>query len=178
MVELITGARTLDRRVPEVAVLIDLATLQKGLHDHTVCETVDGHPLPPDTIRRLGCDANLLPVVLGGTGEVLDVGREQRLANRAQRRALRAMYRACAYPGCPVRVEACRIHHVNWWENHGPTALHNLLPLCAAHHHLVHEGGWTLTLEPDRTITLHRPDGTLHYEGTTTDRAPPRTPAA
>jgi Domain of unknown function (DUF222) len=112
LVELITGARTLDRRVPEVAALIDLHTLQTGLHDHSVCETVDGHPLAPDTIRRLGCNANLVPVVLGAAGEVLDVGREQRLANRAQRRALRAMYRTCAYPGCPVRVEACRIHHV------------------------------------------------------------------
>jgi Domain of unknown function (DUF222) len=153
-----------------------------GLHDQSVCETADGNPLPPETVRRLCCDANILPVVLGATGEVLDLGREQRLANRAQRRALRAMYRTCAHPGCPVRVEACRIHHVKWWDHHGRTALEDLLPLCSVHHHLVHDGRWTLTLRPDRTITLHRPDGTLHYDGSTTDRtpsrAPPRTPAA
>jgi hypothetical protein len=179
LVGLITGARTLDRRVPEVSVLIDLDTLQSGLHDHSVCETADGNPLPPETLRRLGCDADLIPMVLGGHSEVLDVGRDQRLATRAQRRALRAMYRTCAYPGCQVGFDACRIHHVHWWERHGPTALQTLLPLCSVHHHLVHEGGWTLTLQPDRTITLHRPDGTLFFKGPTINRrAVPQTSGA
>jgi hypothetical protein len=40
--------------------------------------------------------------------------------------------------------------------------------MCERHHHHVHEGGWTLTLKPDRTITLRRPDGTLHHEAPTT----------
>jgi hypothetical protein len=170
LVGLITGARALDRRVPEVSVLIDLDTLTSGLHDRSVCETADGNPLPVDTIRRLGCDADIIPIVLSSSGEVLDVGREQRLANRAQRRALRAMYRTCAYPGCQVGFEACRIHHVHWWEHNGSTCLANLLPLCSVHHHMVHEGRWTLTLRPDRTISLHRPDGTTCFEGATIDR--------
>ena len=65
-----------------------------------------------------------------------------------------------------------------------PTNLDNLLPMCERHHHHVHEGGWTLTLKPDRTITLRRPDGTLHHEATTTtnhtnhDPRPPPTDAA
>jgi hypothetical protein len=177
MVGLITGARTLDQRVPEVSVLIDLDTLKSELRDRSVSETSDGNALPPETVRRLGCDADIIPIVLGGHGEVLDVGREQRLANRAQRRALRAMYRTCAYPGCQVGFDACRIHHVHWWEKLGPTALENLLPLCSVHHHLVHEGGWSLTLQPDRTITLHRPDGTLFFEGSTLDRSAPPVPA-
>jgi hypothetical protein len=126
--------------------------------------------LPPDSIRRLGCDANIIPIVLGGDGVPLDIGRAERLATREQRRALRAMYRSCAHPGCTVRFEDCRIHHVQWWEHFGPTDLANLLPLCERHHHLVHEGHWTLTLKPDRTITLRRPDGTLFFEGTTTVR--------
>jgi hypothetical protein len=67
-----------------------------------------------------------------------------------------------------VRFEDCRIHHVTWWEHLGSTDLDNLLPMCERHHHHVHEGGWTLTLKPDRTITLRRPDGTLHHEGPTT----------
>jgi len=67
---------------------------------------------------------------------------------------------------------------VQWWEHLGPTDLANLIPLCEAHHHLVHEGGWTLSLKPDRTITLRRPDGSLSYEGITTDATPtgPPTP--
>ena len=123
-------------------------------------------------MRRLCCDAAIVPVVLNSTGATLDLGREQRLASRAQRRALRAMHRTCAHPGCTVRFADCEIHHVIDWDHHGPTNLANLLPLCNRHHHLVHEGRWTLTLHPDRSITLHRPDGTLHHQGTTIDVTP------
>jgi hypothetical protein len=167
---LITGAQSLDHRVPELSVLIDVDTLRTGLRHHGVSETAGGNPLPPATVRRLGCEAGVIPIVLGANGEVLDVGREQRLATRAQRRALRAMYRTCAFPCCRVGFDACRIHHVWWWERNGPTDLANLIPLCSEHHHLVHEGGWALTLRPDRTITLLRPDGTLHFAGSTVDR--------
>jgi hypothetical protein len=177
LVGLITGARSLDRRVPELSVLIDHETLVNGLHERSVCETADGNPLPPETVRRLGCDADILPVVLGAGGEPLDVGRARRLATRAQRRALRAMYRTCAHPRCTVTFEACRIHHVQWWEHNGPTDIANLLPLCSAHHRLVHEGAWALALAPDRTITLHRPDGSLYFEGSTVDRTTPAEPS-
>jgi hypothetical protein len=170
LVGLISGAQTLDRRVPELSVLIDHDTLINGLHDRSVGETADGNPLPTETVRRLGCDADILPVVLGAGGEPLDVGRAQRLATRAQRRALRAMYRTCAHPQCAVTFEACRIHHVQWWEHRGPTDMANLLPLCSIHHHHVHEGGWTLALAPDRTVTIHRPDGSLYFEGSIVER--------
>ena len=132
----------------------------------SICETSNGIPLPVDTIRRLCCEAAIIPVVLGADGEALAVGREQRVANRAQRRALRAMYRTCAHPHCDISFDHCQIHHVIPWERFGLTDLENLLPLCSKHHHLVHEGRWHLTLQPDRTITLHRPDGTHYFTGT------------
>ena len=124
-------------------------------------------------MRRLCCEAEILPVVLDADGEVLDLGHSQRLANRAQHRALRAMYRSCGFPGCDVAFDRCEIHHVDWWELAGPTNLDNLLPLCSHHHHLVHEGGWMLRIAPHRVITLMRPDGTTHYTGTTVNRPPP-----
>ena len=148
-------------RVPEVSVLIDFQTLRDGCHEHTIAETSDGVPLPVSTIRRLCCEANILPIVLASSGEVLDLGRERRLANRAQRRALRAMYRTCAHAGCTVAFEQCRIHHVIFFELGGATDLANLVPLCEQHHHLVHESGWSLTLAADRTATWTRPDGTV-----------------
>ncbi|MDQ3739181.1 MAG: HNH endonuclease [Actinomycetota bacterium] len=180
LVELVTGARSVDRRVPEVSVLIDYLTLIGGLHDHSICELSDGTPLPPDTVRRLACEAAIIPICLGGDPERVDVGREQRLANRAQRRALRAMYRSCGHPGCDVPFDRCDIHHALAWERFfGRTDLGNLIPLCTRHHHTVHEGGWTLTLDPDRTITLQRPDGTNAFCGDTTNRKPaPRTVTA
>ncbi len=97
-------------------------------------------------------------------------GANKRVANRAQRRALRAMYRTCAHPHCDIAFDHCQIHHVIPWERFGLTDLENLLPLCSKHHHLVHEGRWHLTLQPDRTITLHRPDGSHYFTGRTIDR--------
>ncbi len=85
------------------------------------------------------------------------------------------MHRGCAFPGCEIGFDACRIHHVTWWWEHsGPTDLDNLLPVCERHHHLVHEGGWQLTLDndPQRTATWVRPDGSLHHRGSTIDRRP------
>ncbi len=153
----------------EVSVLIDYSALLHG-GEAKVAETADGQPLPVEVIRRLCCDGSLVPVWLSGDHEVLAVGRQCRLATRAQRRALRAMYRTCCMPGCTVAFDACRIHHVDFWEHLGPTDLDNLVPICELHHHLVHEGGWTLTLHTGRRITLHRPDGTLSFDGVTTDR--------
>ncbi len=172
-ITLATGARHHGRRPPELSVLIDHATLHHGLHPPSVCETHDGLPLPPDTVRRLACDAAIIPIVLDSHGAVLDAGRTRRIATADQRRALRAMYRTCAHPHCSVRYADCDIHHVTaWTRQRGPTNLANLLPLCDRHHHLVHEGHWHLTLHPDRTITLQRPDGTTTFHGTTIDVAP------
>ena len=172
-VSLVTGVRTGERRHPEVLVLVDHDTLATGVHERTVCETNDGSPLPVETVRRMCCEADIIPIVLNGEGVALDAGRSRRVATASQRRALRAMYRTCGFPGCTVRFGDCEIHHViEWIKQRGPTDLDNLLPLCSRHHHLVHEGHWSLTLHPDRTITLRRPDGTIHTNDTTVNVAP------
>ncbi len=109
-------------------------------------------------------------VVLYAGGE-LNLGRSTRLANRAQRRALRGLYPTCAVPGCSVRFDHTSIHHVVWWRHGGCTDLQNLLPVCSKHHHLVHEGGWALTLSPDRTLTVTLPDGIVMTTGPPARRA-------
>ncbi len=110
-------------------------------------------------------------VVLYAPGE-LNLGRTTRLANRAQRRALRAMYATCAIPGCATRFDNCKIHHVEWWRHGGRTDLNNLLPLCVRHHTAVHHGGWELHLGADRSLTITYPDHTTMATG------PPRRRAA
>jgi hypothetical protein len=160
-------------RVPKAIVLIDWQSLRSGLHEHGICETADGVPLPVDTVRRMCCDAEILPVVLDGHGRALDVGRSSRTVTPAQREALRAMHRTCIDPQCQVPFDACRIHHIEFYERDlGPTNLDNLVPLCDRAHHLVHEGGWVLTMTPDRMATWIRPDGAIHWTGTCIDRAP------
>ena len=103
-------------------------------------------------------------VVLYAPGE-LNLGRTTRLANRAQRRALRALYPGCSIPGCETAFDRCKIHHVVWWRHGGRTDLDNLLPLCVHHHTRVHRDGWVIALGPGRQLSLRLPDGTVHNTG-------------
>ena len=147
----------------DITLIADIQTALTGrLHDHSICETGNGLPVPPETVRRLLCNGRLTPVILGTDGVPINVGRTVRHATRAQRRALRTIYRTCAFAGCDTTFDRCEIHHIDWYEHGGATDLANLLPLCGRHHHLVHEGGWTLHLAPDRTLTITRPDHTTH----------------
>ncbi len=159
-------------RVPQVGVLIDYHTIRDGLHANSICELDNGTPIPVSTARRLCCDANVFPVVLAGNGEVLDVGQSVRTATPAQRKALRAMHRTCAHPGCRTIVDDCRMHHIEFFRNGGKTSVDNLLPLCEKHHHLVHEGGWRLTMTTGRIATWQRPDGTIWHTEPTINRRP------
>jgi len=165
-------------RIPEVSLLIDQHSACHGRHPNTICETSAGTPLPVTTAQRLCCDANIIGITIGPNGEVLNVGREQRTANRAQRRALRAMYRTCAHPHCQVSFDRCRIHHIIPWAIGGRTDLDQLLPLCEQHHHLVHEGNWQLTMTPDRICTWTRPDKTTWHTGQSINRTKRDQPTA
>lgn len=163
-------------RSPQIIAMADIAHLRKdaaaaGLAD--VCESSDGIDLPAATLRRLCCDAEIIPVIMDGPSRVLDEGRSKRTATAEQRHALRTMHASCAFPGCSVGFESCRIHHVDWWTRDvGPTDLANLLPVCEHDHHRVHEGGWIVTLDDDRIATWTRPDGTQHHIGPTANRRP------
>lgn len=77
----------------QLGVMIDLASLVNGPHGDTVCEYSDGTRIPVETARRIACDAEIIPIVLGGEGVPLDAGRGRRLATKEQRVALRSMYR-------------------------------------------------------------------------------------
>ncbi len=165
LVDLATSANRSHRPgTVELLALVDFDTITTGLRENSVCELDDGTTIPVATMRRLACDAHILPVVLNGDGVALDVGRRRRLATADQRRALRAMYRTCGVGDCDVPFERCEIHHLEHWGAHqGPTDLDKLIPSCSRHHHLVHEGGWQLALDPvTRELTITLPDGTLH----------------
>ena len=101
--------------------------------------------------------------------------RSTRTTSRAQRRKLRAIHKTCVGDNCHVSFEQCEIHHVIFWRFEGRTDISNLVPVCSKHHHLAHEGGWTLSMTPDRTVTWTRPDGTIHSIHDSNNRTPPRT---
>jgi 5-methylcytosine-specific restriction protein A len=97
-------------------------------------------------LRRLLCDAKITPVVLGGDGQPIDVGREKRCATPAQRKAIAARDRGCAYPGCDKTPNWCQVHHIIHWIHGGRTDINNLVMLCRAHHNVVHDSDWTIRI--------------------------------
>lgn len=154
----------------DVTVHVDLRSACHGRHDATVSELADGTPIPVSTAQRLCCEATIALAAIDDHGEAVAVGREFRTATRAQRRALSAMYATCAHPHCEVGVDRCRVHHIVFWRNGGRSDLDNLIPVCERHHHLVHEGGWQLTMTADRRCTWIQPDGTIWHEGPSINR--------
>lgn len=146
----------------EVVVHIDLETLRHGVHAQSTCRTQFGHDLPPETVRRMACEADIVPVVLDGRSVPIDVGRSRRLATVHQRRALESSYQTCAIPECSVAFHHCQIHHIDYWETGGLTNLSNMVPLCNSHHHAAHEGGWKLHLDPrTRELSVTYPGESL-----------------
>ena len=93
------------------------------------------------------------------SGEIIDLGRRQRLFSRAQRRALVHRDRGCVFPGCDRGPRWCDAHHLHPWEEGGLTDLVNGVLLCRRHHQLVHRG-WRLTRDAATgVVTATSPDG-------------------
>jgi hypothetical protein len=106
-----------------------------------------GAELSATATRRLACDAELIPVVLGAEGQVLDVGRARRLVTPAIWTALIVRDEHCAFPGCSRLPLACDAHHITHWADGGPTSLDNMIMLCRHHHVLTHHTPWTVRID-------------------------------
>jgi hypothetical protein len=109
---------------------------------------IDGieQPISATTARRMAADARLIPVVLGGSGEVLDLGVSRRLFSTAQRIALAERDGGCAWANCARPPSHTEAHHIEWWSHGGETNLGNGILLCSAHHHTVHRDGWKIAV--------------------------------
>lgn len=140
----------------EIIVLMDHQTLLGQLSAHPIAKLASGDQMPAAEARRLACDADIIPIVLGGPSRPLDVGRKARLATSSQRAALRAGHETCCVGGCDVPFDHCEIHHITWWRHGGRSDIDNLAPVCSKHHHLIHDDGWELSLDADRVGRLQR----------------------
>jgi hypothetical protein len=137
-------------RATTIIVTIDLDSLQQDL---ATGELVGGPALSATEIRRLACTAGLVPMVLGGKGEILDLGREQRLYQPAQVKAMALRDRTCRAAGCDMPASMCEAHHRSPWATGGRTDLADGLLLCSHHHHRIHDR---------RYEARHLPDGRIH----------------
>jgi hypothetical protein len=130
---------------PTVVVTVELATLRRELAS-AAGELRWAGPISAEAARRLACDAGMVPAVLGGAGEPLDVGRLSYPVTAAIRRALEARDGGCAFPGCLRPPAWCAAHHIEHWAQGGSTAMSNLVLLCDRHHVVVHHQGWIVRI--------------------------------
>jgi hypothetical protein len=103
-----------------------------------------GGRLSPESLRMLACDCAVVPIVMNGAGQPLDVGRARRTVPDGLRRAVAARDRGCARCGRPPSW--CEVHHVIPWEIGGETELGNCVMLCKTCHRLVHHSEWIVRL--------------------------------
>lgn len=106
--------------------------------------------------RRLACQATIIPAVLGGKGEVLDLGRSRRLFSKAQRKALRLRDRGCRAEGCTVPAAWTEAHHLKPWSEGGATDLADGICFCNHHHHRIHDRGYSHEFLANGDVRFHR----------------------
>ncbi len=137
-----------------VVVTIDLATLTDGLG---VASLGSDTLITAAEARRLACTAKVLPMVLGGDSEILDLGRSRRLFSKAQRTAMAVRDRTCRARGCDIPAAWCEAHHaVTPWAAGGQTDLSDGVLLCSWHHHRAHDDHYLHNRLPNGDVRFHR----------------------
>lgn len=136
-----------------VMVTMTLETLLGGL----AAASIDtGHRISPGGARRLACTAGIIPAVLGGPSQVLDLGRRRRFHTPAQRIALALRDGGCSAEGCDAPPSLCHAHHDEPWSRGGATSLGNARLLCPRHHSYAHDPRFALERRPHGKLRFHR----------------------
>jgi len=135
-------------------VTIDLDTLTGKLHKAGILDT--GERISPGQARRLACTGRIIPAVLNGTSQVLDVGRARRLFTKAQLLAMSLRDGGCVAEGCDWPPWLSHGHHWQRWTDGGPTDLTNGGLLCPRHHARAHDPAYETTRHPTGKVSFHR----------------------
>jgi hypothetical protein len=139
-----------------VVVTMTLDQLLDRLEAAGVCTLDTGGRISAAQARRLACTAGIIPVVLGGPSQVLDVGRKSRFATEPQRVAMAIRDRGCTAEGCQTPPGMCHAHHDLPWAEGGHTDIATGRLLCPHHHRRIHDPTHQVTRHPNGKITFHR----------------------
>jgi hypothetical protein len=157
-----------------VAAIVELAAV---CDDDPVAtaELEDSQPLATETARRLVCDSRVQVVVQDRSGVAVGVGSTSRTVSPGMRRVVNRRDGRCRFGECTATGFRLEAHHVVPWPS--PTTMGNLAMLCWHHHHMVHEGGWRLSGDPNDALHATSPDGTTtltsHPQGAASRTGPP-----
>jgi hypothetical protein len=136
-----------------VVVTMTHETLLEGLRAAGLC---DGTRISASEARRLACGAGIIPVVLGGASEPLDVGRRRRFHTTAQRIAMGIRDGGCTATGCDRPAAMTHAHHDQPWSEGGHTSVADGRLLCQRHHTLAHDPRYQQTIGPTGKVTFTR----------------------
>src|SRR4051794_2529916 len=121
---------------PTPLVTMTLEAREGRLEQAALLDT--GEKITASAARRLACEAGLIPAVLGGNSEILDLGRTRRFHTKAQRIAIGIRDKGCTEPGCDWPPAMCHVHHDIPWSRGGPTDVEHGRLLCPKHHTRFH----------------------------------------
>ena len=135
-----------------VVVLMDLDTLTGGLK---AAHLDTGETISPGGARRLACEARIIPAVLDGKSQVLDLGRAKRFYTEAQRIAKTIEAGGCEVEGCDAPPGMTHMHHPERWADGGETNRDGIM-ICPPHHTRAHDTRYQMTKLPTGKIAFHR----------------------
>jgi hypothetical protein len=139
------------------ATVVVTMTLENLLGDSQTPALLDtGDPITAGQARKLACEAVIIPVVLGGDSEILDVGREYRLHLKYQRIAMRVRDKHCTTLGCEWPAALCHAHHNIPWAKGGKTSLKDGRLLCPRHHSYAHSPKHEMKTVPNGRVVFGR----------------------
>ncbi|TFC82641.1 DUF222 domain-containing protein [Cryobacterium cheniae] len=164
-------------RRPAVRVIVTEKTLKSGQTDQAGAPKpaepaasaahgqIEGSPVPisQESIDRLLCDTGSRGITFDGNGQIINVGRNERLFTEAQRAAMAVRDGGCLWIDCDRPPAWSEAHHINeWLKDNGHTDLADGVLLCHPHHLLLHNQPWTII----RTGTQYwfRPPGEVDSE--------------
>lgn len=136
-----------------VVVTMGLGTLMGGL---AAASLDTGSRISAGQARRLACEAGIIPAVVGGRSELLDLGRTRRFHSKAQRIAIGLRDGGCTAEGCDLPPAACHVHHDQPWSRGGSTDIKTGRLLCHRHHRVIHDQRYETTRHAGGTVSFHR----------------------
>jgi len=153
--------RLFGQRRPAVRVLVAERDLRRGAGSaelETTSATASGAVVSLATAARYACEGGIQPIVVGERGDVLRLGRAQRLFSPQQRLALAARDGGCRFPGCDRPPSWTEAHHITPWSRGGRTDLADGILLCRHHHLLVHNNGWEVQRRASTYVVVPPPE--------------------
>jgi hypothetical protein len=145
---------------PVLHIQVPMEAITRGNLPGWVANAAGGRvvPVSASSVQRLACDSVRRVLLVDRSGTVDGLSALTRSV--PARLGLVVRWRAvgvCRFPGCSAPIR--EVHHVVPWSHGGATVSANLVGVCWHHHHLVHEGGWTLRGDANEIVTFTSPGG-------------------